>query len=94
MILTKQMTDANSTIINNIAEIKDSYNEQGIEDKDSAAGNKAQGEDDMGNADTIITVKTGGPAFYTLISIIILTILSAGIYVIKTRILKSKEVYK
>ena len=94
LILTKQMTDANSTIINNIAEIKDSYNEQGIEDKDSAAGNKAQGEDDMGNADTIITVKTGGPAFYTLISIIILTILSAGIYVIKTRILKSKEVYK
>lgn len=94
LILTKQMTENNTGMINNIAEINSSYNEQGIDDKDSIAGNKAQGEDDIGNADAIITVKTGGPVIYTILGIVILAILSIGIYIIKTKILKGKEVYR
>ena len=94
LILTKQMTESNTGMVNNIAEINSSYNEQGIDDRDSAAGNKAQGEDDMGNADAIITVKTGGTVMYTLLGIIILAILSIGIYIIKTKTLKGKEVYR
>lgn len=94
LVLTKQMNANNTGIINNTAEIKESYNEQGLEDRDSTPGNKAQGEDDIGLADTIISVKTGGPAFYIMLGIVILVILSVGIYFIKTKLLKSKEVYK
>lgn len=94
LVLTKQMNANNTGIVNNTAEIKESYNEQGLEDRDSTPGNKAQGEDDIGLADTIISVKTGGPAFYIMLGIVILVILSVGIYFIKTKLLKSKEVYK
>lgn len=94
LVLTKQMNANNTGIINNTAEIKESYNEQGLEDRDSTPGNKAQGEDDIGLADTIISVKTGGPAFYIMLGIVILVILSVGIYFMKTKLLKSKEVYR
>lgn len=94
LVLTKQMNANNTGIVNNTAEIKESYNEQGLEDRDSTPGNKAQGEDDIGLADTIISVKTGGPAFYIMLGIVILVILSIGIYFIKTKLLKGKEVYR
>lgn len=94
LILTKQMTENNTGMVNNIAEINESYNEQGLTDKDSVAGNKAQGEDDISSADAIIQVATGGTVIYTLLAIISLAILIVGIYIIKRKISGSKEVYK
>ena len=95
LLLTKQMTDSNSPMINNVAELQETYNEQGLEDIDSVAANNAQGEDDRDSADTIVTVKTGAQTIYILAIIMILVALVLGICLIKkTNILKSKEVYK
>lgn len=95
LFLTKQLTDSNSPIINNVAELQEIYNEQGLEDIDSVPANNAQGEDDRDSADTIVTVKTGAPVIYTLAIIMILVAIILGICLIKkTNILKSKEVYK
>ncbi len=91
LILTKKMTDENLGITNNIAEIAESYNEQGLKDNDSIAGNKVQGEDDISSADVLISIKTGAIIIYTTIAIVLIIIIGSGIYVIKKKIL-SKEV--
>ena len=95
LILTKKMNDTNSVMINNRAEIQDSIREQNLTDKESTTGNNAQGEDDIGLADIIITIQTGGPVFYSFITLISLIILAGGIYLIKIKTTKkSEEVYK
>ena len=82
LTLTKQMTETNTGLINNNSEIKEDYNEKGLKDRDSTAGNNAQGEDDISSADVLITVKTGAAVMYTLIAFIALVVLAVGIYVI------------
>ena len=82
LTLTKQMTETNTGLINNNSEIKEDYNENGLKDRDSTAGNNAQGEDDISSADVLITVKTGAAVMYTLIAFIALVVLAVGIYVI------------
>ena len=82
LTLTKQMTETNTGIVNNNSEIKEDYNEKGLQDRDSTPGNNAQGEDDISSADVIITVKTGATVIYTLIAFIALVVLAIGIYVI------------
>ena len=82
LILTKQMTETNTGIINNNSEIKEDYNEKGIQDRDSTPGNNAQGEDDISSANVIITVKTGATVIYTIIVFIALIVLAVGIYFI------------
>lgn len=82
LILTKQMTETNTGIINNNSEIKEDYNEKGIHDRDSTPGNNAQGEDDISSADVIISVKTGVTVIYTIIVFIALIVLAVGIYFI------------
>ena len=95
LLLTKKMNDTSTIMLNNRAEIQESISEQGTADKDSTAGNNAQGEDDISLADTIITIQTGGPVFYGFITLLSLTILACGIYIIKiTTTKKSEEVYK
>ena len=59
LTLTKKMTENNTGLISNTAEIAESYNEQGIKDKDSTENNNATGEDDLGRADVILSIKTG-----------------------------------
>ena len=85
LVLTKQMSDSSSVIINNLAEVYDDYNELGIKDIDSNIRNQAQGEDDMGSANVLITIKTGSAVTYTCIALITLVILGAGIYVIRKK---------
>lgn len=91
--LTKKMTENNTGITNNVAEIQQAYNEQGLDDKDSTPGNNAQGEDDRSAIDVIIQVKTGGTVLYVSLAIIMLIILTMGVYGIK-KINKPKEVFK
>ena len=76
------MTETNTGIINNNSEIKEDYNEKGIQDRDSTPGNNAQGEDDISSANVIITVKTGATVIYTIIVFIALIVLAVGIYFI------------
>lgn len=80
LTLTKSMTENNTGRVNNTAEIAESYNELGIADSNSVTGNKTQGENDMGVADVIIGIKTGGMVI--LGSVIGITLIVLGIVVI------------
>ena len=85
------MTEENTGLVNNIAEIYEDYNTYGVPDINSTPANKAQGENDMGTADTIIAVKTGEALVYT--SIIIITILlgSIAVFVTHNKIVAAKR---
>lgn len=79
LVLTRQMTAENAGIVNNLAEIYEDYNIYGISDHNSTPANKAQGENDLGSADIIISAKTGETFIY--ISVIITTILLGSIVI-------------
>jgi len=87
LILTKQITGENTGLINNNAEIVESYNDYGTNDIDSEAGNKKIDEDDISNADIYIGIKTGSPVTYIGLSIVIMMVLGAGAYLINTKVL-------
>ncbi len=92
LVLTKQMTEENTSgIVNNIAEIAEDYNIYGVSDINSTPMNKAQGENDMGSADAIITVKTGEVFIY--ISVIITSVIlgSIVIFIAYTQIILKKR---
>ena len=89
LILTKQMTEDNTGLINNTAEIAEQYNEAGFEDTNSTPGNKKQGENDMSSADIIISVKTGAVT-YVAWTIVIIAIIGLGVFIIKKKVLKDK----
>lgn len=82
LILTKKMNETNTGLINNNAEIQEDYNEKGLKDRDSTAGNQAQGEDDQSSADVLLTVKTGSVAIMTVLILALLVIMGIGIYII------------
>ena len=84
LTLTKAMTEDNTGLINNTAEIAESYNELGIKDSKSTAGNKTQGESDYGSADTILSLKTGAET-YIAITAIAIAILGIVVFVIVIR---------
>ena len=69
------MTSGNVGLINNRAEIAESYNELGKNDIDSTVNNQAKDEDDLGSADVIIGVSTGITTTLYAILVIINTIL-------------------
>ena len=79
LIITKQMTEENTGLISNTAEIYQDYNIYGVTDKNSKAANKIQNENDMSTADVYIGVKTGEVFIY--ISVIITSILLGGIVI-------------
>lgn len=91
LVLTRQMTEENTGVINNVAEIYEDYNVYGVSDNNSTPANKAQGENDLGSADVSILIKTG--EIFINISIIITTILLIGIAVFITynKIVLSKK---
>lgn len=75
----------------NVAEIVDGYNEKGITDINSTPGNKVKGENDMSQAELIISIKTGKVLLYiTMILVLIITI-GIGIYEIKVKVLNKEE---
>ena len=79
LVLTKQMTEENTGLVNNQAEICEDYNIYGVSDINSTPANKAQGENDLGAADAILTVKTGEVFIY--ISVIITSIILGSIVI-------------
>lgn len=88
LLLTKKLTENNIGLYNNTAEIYESYNDLGIEDIDSIAGNKVSGEDDISSADVLITVKTGETILFVGLSITIITTIGIGAYFIKKKVLR------
>ena len=88
VVLSRNMTENNTNTVNNRAEIAKSHNQDLIEDADSTAGNKANGEDDIGSADVIIGVATGAEVIYVTLAIISMIILGTGIFFIKRKVLE------
>ena len=86
LVLVKAMTEENTGIVNNIAEIGESFNESAIADIDSLAGNGVTTEDDLSSADVIISVNTGGGMVNVMVLITTLITLFIALYVIKLRI--------
>ena len=80
LILTKQIeTDNAETIINKV-QINESFNEELLEEKEL--------KNNESEAEVLITVKTGQERTYIIIAIIVLTIITVGIYTIKKKVLE------
>ena len=90
LTLTKKMTENNTGLISNTAEIAESYNEQGIKDKDSTENNNATGEDDLGRADVILSIKTGQVISTIGIILASIAIIGFGSFIV-IRLLKKSE---
>lgn len=90
LILTKTMTNENTGLINNRAEIYQDYNKYGEVDIDSTPNNQVQGEDDMGSVDIIIGPSTGGSDIANIILLLINLILIGFVInlMIKNEIIK------
>ena len=83
------MTENNTGLVSNIAELTDVSNEIGAEDLDSTPGNVTQGEDDLGKADIIIGVKTGALVTYIGVVLAILVVIGVGAYILNKKVLKN-----
>ena len=71
--MTKKMTESNTGLINNKAEIVSSFNAMGEESTNNQ-------ENNIGSADVIISVSTGMAVNYLIISIMISVIMGTIIY--------------
>ena len=88
LVLTKEMTETNTGLTNNTAEINQSLSINNSNDFDSTLGNKKSGEDDLGQANIIIGVKTGAAISYILVSISILGMIVLVAYFLSKRLIK------
>lgn len=90
LVLTKMMTESNTGLINNRAEIETAYNSLGIQDVDSTPNNQEKSEDDMGSADLIIGVKTGAAISYIILTLTTIIVIFGIAYIINKKILKKQ----
>ena len=90
LVLTKNMTENSTGLISNTAEIAELYNEYGVKDIDSTELNNAQGEDDLGKADVILSIKTGQVILTVVIGFFFIILLGVIILVI-IKIISKKE---
>ena len=91
LIVSLKITDSALGILDNNAEIYETYNEQGINDVDSLPGNKVNEEDDMSNAEVVVSLVTGKIAMYIVLAVIVLAAISISIYFIRIKVLKVKN---
>ena len=82
LVLTKKMTNSNTGLTNNKAEIAEAFNASGISDIDS--------EDNIGQADAIISVGTGKAISFAIIAITISIIIGMIVYFNLKRIVSEK----
>ncbi len=88
LVLTKKMTESNTGLTNNTAEIAEDYNSYGIQDIDSIPGNRQTNEDDMGSSNVIISVSTGAAVSYISLTLSIIILIAVGTYIVSRKILK------
>ena len=88
VLLTWINSEDNMGVMDNWAEISKDYNEYGSPDIDSTPDNNKKGEDDIDDAPVMVTVQTGEVARYTGIAIVVLTILTTGVVLIKKYVLR------
>lgn len=90
LVVTKTMTNDNTGVVNNRAEVAEAYNEYGVADVNSTPNNKMSGENDMGSADVIIAVSTGG----TIIAYVILAIINTALIIIAIRLMIKNNIIR
>ena len=90
LVVTVTMNNSNLGILTNNAEIYESYNEQGLPDVDSKAGNNMESEDDMSSADLVLSLTTGGATMYIILLIGIIILIGFGTFLIN-RFVLTKE---
>ena len=88
LVLTKTMTESNTGLVNNTAEIAEAYNTLNVADMDSTPGNRQSGEDDMGSADLIVSVKTGAMVSYVALTLFLIAVIAIIAYIMSKKILK------
>lgn len=88
VLLTWINGEDNMGVMDNWAEISKDYNEYGSPDIDSTPDNNKKGEDDIDDAPVMVTVQTGEVVRYTGIAIVVLTILTTGVVLIKKYVLR------
>ena len=76
------MTESNTGLTNNKAEIAEYYNSQGVIDQNSSQ------DDDISEADLIISVSTGIAIRYIIITLLISLTIAAVSYVIIKKVIK------
>ena len=86
LVLTKTMNENNTGITNNTAEIYEDYNDEGINDINSTPANKVQNENDYDTAEIIVGIKTG-ITYYIGFVIMMITIMSLVVYIIKKKVI-------
>ena len=77
-------------LISNAAELEEVYNEHGLADKDSVAGNNTAGEDDYGKADLILSIKTGQVVATVSIIVVSILVIVAGAIIVTKIVMKRK----
>lgn len=91
LVLTKKLTSESlGSIMSNTSEIYEATNDAGLQDIDSEPANKLESEDDFGQADIVLSVVTGKIVGYSIIIVIALGIVVAGIIIIKKKVLNKK----
>ncbi len=86
LVLEKSMTEENTGMISNQAEIYEDYNVYGISDSDSKPGNKVQKEDDYAIADVLILLKTGEEFIYTSVIVTTITLVAITAFIVYRRV--------
>lgn len=92
LTLTKSMTENNTGLTTNEAEIAEDYNELGIKDSNSTPGNKAQGENDMSRADVIISIRTGGILVISIVIAMLVVGCVVAFIILKNRKNEKEEI--
>lgn len=91
LIVSIKITNDLLDTLDNNAEIYESYNELGLQDIDSTAGNKVTSEDDMSKAEVVVSLVTGKIITYTAIILVVIAMIGFGVYEIKKRVLNKKN---
>lgn len=89
LTLVKSMNENNTGRINNRAEIAEDYNDLGIADINSIPGNQEPKENDLGSADVILSIRTGGAIYISIIVVLIIGLSAVGIVIYKKNKKKS-----
>lgn len=91
LTLTKAMTENNTGLTQNTAEIVEDYNELGIPDSNSVPGNRAKEENDFGAADIVLSIRTGGAIYIATITIILVALGVVAVVILKNKNKEEKE---
>ncbi len=83
VLLTWINGENNLGLKTNTAEISEDYNDKGVPDIDSTPDNKKPGEDDIDDAEVILSISTGGAKVYYVLGFTVLITLAGGIILIK-----------